>query len=350
MDLKKNYSSFIKTFFISLFVFLFIIASVIVLVDPFFHYHKPLFGLKAVQTKKEYQQIGAIEHLEYDSILVGSSTVMNMNTSDLDNALSCKTIKLVGNSASTEYLCWYIEKAFEEKELLYVFYGLDVFSLFSRQSGTPVQFDNTEYIYNDILLDDIKYVLNKDVLFEDVPYMMYNSYIDNYDEGTAYNFAQHSVFGEQVVRDSYVPRQDIAPMRDYKDDEAIVNENMDSIKTIIEEHPETQFRFFFPTYSILYWDRAYRNGEIEEYVYAMKLAMTELSKYENVKFYHTDFADESVITELDNYMDLIHGSFDINDKMAEDIINDNNYLDIEEFDKETGWLLEFDYEEYIDKN
>ena len=50
------------------------------LLDPFYHYHKPWFGLKAVLNEKEYQVPGSLRHFDYDSVLVGSSVVETSST------------------------------------------------------------------------------------------------------------------------------------------------------------------------------------------------------------------------------------------------------------------------------
>ena len=45
------------------------IAAVVVIFDPFYHFHGPLPGMKAVVTKSEYQCIGTIRNFSYDSVL-----------------------------------------------------------------------------------------------------------------------------------------------------------------------------------------------------------------------------------------------------------------------------------------
>ena len=65
--------TFLKSFALFSFAFLFLIAAAVALFDPFYHYHAPLFGLKKVLNDKEYQCIGSLRHFSYDSLLVGSS-------------------------------------------------------------------------------------------------------------------------------------------------------------------------------------------------------------------------------------------------------------------------------------
>ena len=68
---------FIKLFFIGSGILLMLCALVVVIFDPFFQYHKPLPGLKAILTEKEYQVPGTLKNFEYDSVIAGSSVAEN---------------------------------------------------------------------------------------------------------------------------------------------------------------------------------------------------------------------------------------------------------------------------------
>ena len=69
MDTDKK---FIKSFFIRTGILLAAVIAVVVIFDPFYQYHRPLPGLKAVLTDKEYQCIGTLRTFDYDALIVGS--------------------------------------------------------------------------------------------------------------------------------------------------------------------------------------------------------------------------------------------------------------------------------------
>ena len=50
------------------------------------------------------------------------------------------------------------------------------------------------YLYDKNPFNDINYLLNKDVIFEDIPYMLAETFLDDYDEGASYNWAQYKTF------------------------------------------------------------------------------------------------------------------------------------------------------------
>ena len=84
----------------------------------------------------------------------------------------------------------------------------------------------------------------------------------------------------------------------------------------IEQHPDTQFMFFFPPYSLLSWYQTYENGTLELDLHQKQALIEVLLAYDNVQVY--DFqARADWICDLDNYIDARHYSGAINDAMAE---------------------------------
>ena len=104
----------------------------------------------------------------------------------------------------------------------------------------------------------------------------------------------------------------------------------------VAAHPDTQFHFFFPAYSMLWWDGICRTGERDAYIYDEKQAVKALLAYDNVRVYCFQNVPE-VITNLDNYMDSIHFSPEINKWMLDQMVS-GNYL-----------LTEDNYEEKLDE-
>ena len=67
--------------------------------------------------------------------------------------------------------------------------------------------------------------------------------------------------------------------------QARVDENIGLLTDMVKKHPETEFYFFLPPYSELWWDSVYRSGQTEEYLYARQAAMEALIAYDNVQIY-----------------------------------------------------------------
>lgn len=62
---------------------------------------------------------------------------------------------------------------------------------------------------------------------------------------------------------------------------------------------------------MLWWDNACRSGERDAVIYNEKQAVAALLEYDNAEVYFYQ-DDRDIITNLDNYMDMIHFSKDIN--------------------------------------
>ena len=139
------------------------------LLDPFYHYHKPWFGLKAVLNEKEYQVPGSLRHFDYDSVLVGSSVVENNDNRWFDEAFGGTTIKAVRSYGGIADLVWYLNLAFESREqkgekIRRVFFNLDPASLTQEAQTTFEASGCPMYLYDRNPFNDVKYLLNKTVL------------------------------------------------------------------------------------------------------------------------------------------------------------------------------------------
>lgn len=321
---------FIKSFFIRMAILLAAVIAVVVIFDPFYQYHKPLPGLKAVLTDKEYQCIGTLRTFDYDALVVGSSVCENYNNYWFDEGFSCQTIKAIRSYGATADLCYLLDNAYASHDLKYVFYNIDPSSLSASTETTYESTGCPMYLYDRNIFNDYPYVLNKDVLMEKLPYMLAYSFIGEYDEGDSYNWAQWKYFGQDMATGLYTRLPSVKGMQSETVNSAELMGNIALLTAQVEAHPETTFKFFFSPYSMLWWDNAYRSGERDAVIYNEKQAIGALLQYDNVEIYFYQ-DDEEIITNLDNYMDIIHFSKDINyyvyEKLAkgEERLTTDNY-------------------------
>ena len=316
MTEKTKSLNFIKKFISAALIVLILIGTMVVLTDPFYHYHKPWFGLKAVLNDKEYQCIGTLRHFDYDALIVGSSVVEN-NDNDWFNEAYCNSIKAVRSYGATADLCYLIDEAYKsDNEISQIFYNIDPSSL---NADTESTFESTGcpmYLYDNNPFNDIQYLFNKGVIMEKIPYLLVNSYIADYDESLSYNWAKWKTFNSQSILGLYFRSKEVKPMQDEKIYEEKLRGNIELLTKELEAHPDTKFYFYFPAYSMLWWDGIYRNGETAAYIYSEKEMVKALLKYENAEIYCFQNEPE-VITNLENYLDTIHFSPEINKLMLD---------------------------------
>ena len=76
------------------FLFISCMALVIIIIDPYFHYHAPISGLVYKFLEERYQNNGIVRHFEYDAIITGTSMTQNFKTSEMDKLFGTNAIKV----------------------------------------------------------------------------------------------------------------------------------------------------------------------------------------------------------------------------------------------------------------
>lgn len=316
---NNNSTNFIKKLIASILIVLAIIAAVVFVLDPFYHYHKPWFGLKAVLHDKEYQCVGTLRNFDYDALLVGSSVMENNDNSWYDEAYGVKSIKAIRSYGATADLCYLMDVAYEDHEIKRVFYNIDPSSLSASSETTYESTGCPMYLYDRNPFNDVQYLFNKDVLLSKIPYQLANSFIGDYNENLSYNWAKWKSFSQDLALAGYRRAREAADMMEETAYQSELDANIALLTSQVSAHPETEFIFFYPTYSMLWWDGLVRNGERDAYIYN-EIQMTKaLLQYDNVRIFCFQDLDE-IATNLDYYMDTIHFSPEINKLMLDKII------------------------------
>ena len=342
-----NYRKLLIRTLILIAVFLGIAATAVFLFDPFYHYHRPLPGLKAVLTEKEYQCIGTLKNFEYDAVIAGSSVSENFNNNWFDEGFGCTSVKAIRSYGATADLCYLLDRAFDSgNNIRYVFYNLDPSSLMADTGTTFEQTGCPMYLYDNDPFNDVRYLFNKDVLLQRIPYMIARTYLDEYDEGTSYNWGQWKEFNLDMCTGLYLRHPRVSDMHDihYMDERLAGNITM--LKDMISAHPDTEFIIYMPPYSMLWWDNVYREGDTEFYLYATRTLMNSLVGYDNVKLYYY-MNDRDIILDIeDNYMDTLHFSPEINYHIYETLRDDSEKYRVTEdnIDSRVDDMRELAYE------
>ncbi len=308
-------NKFIRTFFIGAGALLIAAAAAVAVMDPFYHYHAPIGGMKAVVTKAEYQCIGTVRNFAYDSIVFGSSVAENYNNRWFDEAFGGRTIKGIKSGAVTVDLVYYMKEAFAARELVNVYYCVDISALNADAAKTFPDASLPLYLYNRNPFDDVQYLWNKTVLFEHIPYELASGLDAGYDEGASYNWAHYKTFSAEGTLSRYDRSETVSDMKKEDENAAVIDANLALIGDVVRAHPETRFRFIFSPYSMLWWDEAYRNGDSDASLYTVRRAAEYLLAFENVEIYYFQ-NDAEIITDLDHYMDTIHFSEEINHEIV----------------------------------
>ena len=346
---------FFRRLFVTLFLLLFFCGLLVYLIDPFFHYHKPWFHLKEVLNEKEYQCPGSLAHFDYDAVLAGSSVVENNDNSWFNQDFHCTIIKAVRSYGATADLCDLLDRAFTHQKVKQVFYNLDPSALHAEPVLTFASSGAPMYLYDDNPFNDVQYLWNKDVILKRIPYMIANSYLVPYDENLSYNWMEGKTFGQAAVLSRYYRISDAEvkfstdkkpvqkPENCYQDE---LRGNIALLEGELDAHPDTEFRIFISPYSMLWWDNMNRSGELDSTFYEEREAVHALLSHPNVRLYLLQNIPE-IITNLDNYMDTIHFSMEINHRIEQELLSDR-YLVTKEKEEQVMENLEAEIRKILD--
>lgn len=103
------------------------VAALVIWVDPFFQYHKPLEKFPYLVDNQLSQNPGMAKHLEYDSVILGSSMTVNFNTDWFGELMDLNAVKLNYSGAYPKDQSNIMKIIFDSgHQVDKVFLGLDV--------------------------------------------------------------------------------------------------------------------------------------------------------------------------------------------------------------------------------
>lgn len=340
---KVHKNKWLKRLLLVLAAQLVLVASIVIVFDPFYQYHAPWFGLEAVLNDRDNQMPGTVRNFSYDSVLVGSSVAENFDSDFLDAAYGGETLKIIRASGSVADLLYYLKQAHERQELNQVFWCLDIFALDASTEVTLYDDSVPKYLHTRTILDDLPYLFNKEILFEKIPYMLACSWKGINTGGKAYDWSRDKNFSAEATMSNYYrepigPEVEI-PQKAVSEKQDLIQANIQMLLEEIEAHPNVQYRFLVPPYSLIWWDTAYLNGDLEENLYSLEQAFAALIPLENVEVYFFQ-AEADIVCNLDYYMDMVHYSPDINQYMLDCMVAGDRRLTAENWQEELERMRE----------
>ena len=340
-----SYKKACRTIVVILSIILGLTAALVILVDPFFQYHKPIPAFHYVIDNQISQNPGMIKNFDYDSAILGSSMTVNFDTDLFEETMGLNTLKLSVNAAhplDISNSLGLIQKYNED--IRTVFIGIDPLN-YHAEPGS-MAYGCPEYLYDANPFNDVSYLFNRDVI---VDYII-KPQIRKKDTplNQVYWSWQYMGFGKATIAETYTAPEItgvLLPADSYMENTIFNMENY--IQPYIEDMKDTRFVIFFPPYSILYWYNCMAEGSVPAYMAEIEEIVGRLLTYSNVEVYFFQ-NDYEYITNLDNYCDYTHYNHDMNDYMTR-CFADGTYRLTEEnyrvvLQEMQEWLSAFDYE------
>ena len=314
---------------------LLLIMGATIFIDPFWHYHGGQGFLEYPLKYERYQNDGIARHCEYDAIITGTSMTQNFKCSEFDELWGVKTIKISNSGATFRESAENIERALNyNNQVKYVLCSLDGNRI--NESADALAYEGyPEYLYDNNPFNDVKYLLNKEVVTKSIAVL---SYTRSGQETTSMDeyghWGRYKLYGAENVINTF-ELAEISEEVHSLSESAIqrIQENVDSnFVELAQKYPDTTFYLFVPPYSICYWEALYRTNQLNCGIDERKIAMERLLNVENIRIY--DFSHNiSMIENLDNYTDSLHYGEWINSEILQMIHNDegritkDNYLE-----------------------
>ena len=349
-------------YFLLVVVALTIAGAWVVKVDPFFHYHKPLTESYYYNLDNQRSQNNGISrYFDYDALITGTSMAENFKTSELDAIFGTNSIKIAFSGGSYKEINENIMNALVyNPNLKIIIRCLDMDRFI--QDKDAMRYDlgfYPTYLYDKNVLNDVKYVFNRDVLFNRVYSMVLANDNEGFEPGIT-SFDEYSnwmagyTFGVNRVCPEGVTVQDVGtPVHLTDAEREVVLENVQQNVTFLaEQYPEVTFYYFFPPYSAVWWQAFVNDGTIYRQIEAEELVIEEILKHDNIKLYSFNNLTD-ITTDINNYKDSIHYGSWVNSLMLQYmydgicLLSDENYE--EYLEEELSFYTSFDYGQLNDQ-
>lgn len=324
-------------------------AAVVYAVDPCLYYRIP-DRWQPVFFNERYQTAGLIRNVEADTVLIGTSMAANYRAGQIRESFGTSALRITIPDGYYSEFDQVMEALFRRRSPERVVFGLDVNTLIRDESGVTDAMP--EYLYNDASLDDIRYLINKDTLYYSVYVLLANRWGQGQTMDEGFTWDEREWWNHITALDNYVRPEPAAgelPADAYLEQ---ADANLAVMSRWAEEHPDTEFDFFLSPYSILFWDRTVRLGEVDAVLAAVERACRTLTAHDNVKVYGC-LLEREIVEDLDNYCDYIHHSNDVCRQVLAMLAEDRGRLTAENITRTlAAWrefVVHYDYEKFWDE-
>lgn len=303
----------------SLTIYLVVVVSLLVVtallvhyIDPFFHYHKPLSAYFYTLDNERSQNDGIAKHFDYDAVATGTSLTANSKISEVNALFDTDAIKLQFSGASFYEINQNLETVFKNHDPKLVIRCLDM--AYFRDDPELLRIDLGEYptyLYDENPWNDVKYLLNRDVIFSRCVPMVIDAAarvpggVTNFDDYG--NWSEGTTYGASTVLAEYELFGLAPESPELTEEEAArVRENIEkNVVALTKAHPETTFYYYISPYSAAWWGQQYENGDFFKAIGAERIAVEEILTCENARLFSFNL-DTDLTTDLNNYKDALH--------------------------------------------
>lgn len=327
------------------------------LIDPYFHYHKPLKGLQYRIHNERYQNNGIVKNFDYDAIITGTSMTENFKASQFNELFDVKSVKVPFSGASYKEINENLDVAFRYNDnIKVVLRCLDYNAILLDKDW--MRYDDSfypHYLYDEKLYNDVLYWFNKDVFINETLYTLWytstGQKTTNFDEYV--NWSEKYTYGKDTVENTFQRAEKAGKIEHLsKEERDTIRASIDqNVTSLAKENPNIEFYLFFSPYSIYFFDRLNQNGTLEKQLDAEKYVLELLLPYDNIHMF-SFFGETDMICNLDNYKDVGHYGGKVNEHILNWMAEGHDELTLDNYEeyceKEREFYLNYDYDRLYD--
>lgn len=339
---NNKYKKWILKLIIICVIPLIFVGLINVVVDPYFHFHKPITSYRL--SEERYINDGITRHFDYDAMIIGNSLTQNFKTSEFDKLFGTNSIKTPFSGAGYGELWGAISRALSyNDDLKLLLVGFDFEDLgrsydWKRYDSTP------DYLYDKNIFNDLNYMLSKETLYRGSLYNILQTIkgvpSTTFDEYSSWE--RKCGYEEACSYVGYIDTDEEHYDRHYyEEDNAVMVGNIQkNVIPVLENNLSTKFILVVPPSSVAKWAEYYKKSEINFRISYLKNAFPMLLQYKNVEIYAFDDAYE-ITTDLNRYSDSIHYDAGINEWMLEEIAKGNHRVTMDNYQEYIANIRKF---------
>lgn len=309
-------------------------ALVVIITDPYFHYHKPFSFLSYRLYEERYINDGISRHFDFDGLITGTSMAQNFKPSEMDALFGTSSVKEVFSGAGYQELAENLDRALaRNQDLKTVIWALDYNGLLRDPDWKQYE-EYPDYLYDNDPFNDVSYLFNKAILYHgvlpNIAMTLSGQPSTTMDE---YSSWQRPTGLDQILQsyDRNNVNKNVTTEFGQKERETVTRTITENVLAVVNKYPDTEFYIFYPPYSICYWDALNIKGTLHKQLLAEQCATELLLACPNVKLYNF-FDQYDVVCDPGYYCDDGHYSAEINSRiltwMSEGtgLVTKDNYL------------------------
>ena len=305
-------------------------AAVVCKVDPFMHYHAPdeKYNYIISDETQRYTNDGLLRWSDYDALIIGISTSQNIQKKDVDELWGVNSHKTIYLGGTLKEIANGLNTALETHEDIKVaIVSLDGYKLIQDKNHYREDTYSPTYLYDKNYFNDLNYILNKDVLFNYCLKMLNKEVPENPKEIEIKDTSQYEPYSSDGILDRLEegPYPNKLESLTPKERKMVKGNIQQNVIDIVNSYPDTEFYYFYPPYSMVFWANQYKEGGLKKRLEAEEIAINMLLQCDNVRLFSYN-GREDIICDFSNYGDEIHYGYWINRMILEDMHSGNNEI------------------------